>query len=65
MDKRGTKPHRVDVRVDDATHALLDRLAADLLTSRSHVLRLAVHEFARAQARAQSRAGEPLPQKQA
>lgn len=47
--QRGTsKSERVDVRVDDETKRLLDDLAALYRSNRSHVVRLAVAELARA-----------------
>jgi predicted transcriptional regulator len=47
--QRGTsKSERVDVRVDDETKKLLDDLAALYRSNRSHVVRLAVAELARA-----------------
>jgi predicted transcriptional regulator len=52
MEKRGPKRRRTELRLDEQTDALLDRLAADLVASRSYVLRLAVHELARARAKA-------------
>lgn len=43
-----SKSERVDVRVDDETKKLLDDLAALYRSNRSHVVRLAVAELARA-----------------
>lgn len=45
---RTSKSERVDVRVDDETKKLLDDLAALYRSNRSHVVRLAVAELARA-----------------
>ncbi len=43
-----SKSDRVDVRVDDETKKLLDDLAGLYRSNRSHVVRLAVAELARA-----------------
>ncbi len=58
-----SKSDRVDVRVDDETKRLLDDLAALYRSNRSHVVRLAVAELARA--RGIMRAGDGTLQRTA